>query len=185
MRYKILLFLLLSSFVIFFTYNFNYKKHVNIVSINSLANNQEINYYVAEKLGESKVNYNYNVDFSSSSLEIENFMAIIDNNENNIKEILHKADVIILSIGNNDIKNEELNIVVNEFNMLLKKIRSINSKKIIYISPPQIVNSIHMKELCKKYNIMYINGLSYKNNEKNMYQSIINKINNIYNKKYN
>ena len=129
------------------------------------------------------MNYNLNIDYSNDSMEIENLLAIIDNNKDNIQNKINNADVLLLSIGNIDIENESYKTIYNELKELFKKIRLINNKEIIYISPYKIKSTILIKKLCKEFNILFINGSSFINKKNLLSQMIYRKIDSTYNNK--
>ena len=181
MKIKVLILIVISLFIIYVTYNSTYKKTINIVSINSLNNNENYNYYLSDLLSKSKFNYKFNIDYTNDSLEIENLISKIDNNIDNIQSNLHKADIIIISIGNNDYKDEKLNVIINELSSFFKKIRLINNKQVYFISPSIIKNTNNIKEICHKYNIIFLNGSSFKNKNYLLSQLIFKKIESVYN----
>lgn len=180
MKIKLIILFIFSSLLIFIIYNHNYRKTINLVSINSLYENENYNKYISDLLNKSKVKYNYNIDFTNTNMEIENLISKIDNDEKKIKNIIHEADVIILSIGNIDYKTEEMKTIINELELLFKKIRLINSKQVFYISPSIIKNTFYIKELCRKYNIIYYNGSSFRNKNNLLAQIIYKKIDSVY-----
>ncbi len=181
MKIKIILLILISSFIIYITYNHTYKKTINIVSINSLYEKENYNVYISSLLSKSKLNYNYNIDFTKDNMEIENLLSKIENNDKDIQAILHKADAIILSIGNIDYKNEDLKTIITELDALFKRIRLINKKQIYYVSPVIIKNTNHIKETCHKYNIIFLNGSSFRNKNNLLAQLLFKKIESVYN----
>ena len=180
MKIKLIILFLLSSVIIYITYNHTYKKTINIVSINSLYHKDNYNSYLSDLLSKSNLNCKFNIDYTNENLEIENILTKIENNYSDIQVLLHKADVIILSIGNIDYKQEELKTIIQELESLFKKLRKINTKQIYYISPSIIKNTSHIKELCHRYNIIFLNGSSFKNKNNLLTQIIYNKIANIY-----
>ena len=182
LKIKILLLFIISSLIISIIYNHTYEKTVNIVSINSLYERENYNGYISELLRKSKINYNYNIDYTNENMEIENLIMKIENNDNQIQGLLHKSDVIIISIGNIDYKNEEFKTIIQELEQLFKKIRSINNKQIYYVSPSIIKNTSYIKEICHKYNIIYLNGSSFRNKYNLLAQIIFNKIDSMYSK---
>lgn len=183
MKNKYILLAILSCLIIFIIFNKCYKNEVNVLSINSLYEKENYNNYLIDLFSNTNNNYTLNIDYSNDNIQIENIIAKIDNNENNIQSKIHKSEVIILSIGNVDYKNEELNIIIRELDLLFKKIRLINNKQIIYISPSIIRNTTQIKEICHKYNITFLNGSSFRNNNQLLAELIFKKINNIYSKK--
>ena len=182
MKIKIIILIITTTIIIYLTYNHTYNKIINILSINSLYNKENYNSYISDLLSKSNLNYRFNIDYTNENIEIENLQIKIDNNDNNIHTLLHKADVIIISIGNIDYKNEDLNTIINELNKLFKSIRLINNKQIYYISPSIIKNTSHIKQLCHRYNIIFLNGSSFRNKNNLLAQIIFKKIESVYNK---
>lgn len=182
LNFKIILLFIVSSLIIYITYNHTYKKTINVISINSLEKEENYNLYLSELLSRSKLNYKYNIDYSNENLEIENLILKIESNDNNIQESLHKADVVLLSVGNIDYEIEDLNTIIKELNTLFKKIRLLNNKQIFYIIPSKIKNTIYIKDMCHKYNIIFINGSSLKNRGDILSQIIFKKVESTYTK---
>ena len=182
LKIKIMLLFIIVCLIVFITYNFAYNKETNIISINSLYKTDNYNIYLSKLFTNSKINYSLNVDFSNEDLEIENLLNNIRNNENSIQTYLHNADAIILSIGNIDYKNESLNTIISELETLFKNIRLINTKQVFYISPSIIKNTTEIKSICHKYNIIYLNGSSFRNKNNLLAQIIFHKIDSLYNK---
>ena len=174
------LFLFIPIILVYLIYNLNYTNTINIVSINSDNNNYYK--YLSNYFNNSKMNYNYNIDYTSNYLEIENLSGLIDNNDK-LKNIINNSDILLLSIGNIDIQNEDITTIIKELNELFKKIRKINSKEIIYISPYNIKNTAYIKELCQKYNILFVNGINYKRKELQLALTLYRKIESKYNNK--
>ncbi len=163
MKIKLLLLIIGVFFITYKIYNYNYTKKINITSINSLLKENNYNFELAKLLEKDQNIYNYNIDFSNEYMEIENLIGKINNNYNNLLQILHNSDISIISVGDIDYKTEKLSIILEELKELFSIIRKINTKEIIYISPYNIKNTLHIKELCKKYNIIFINGNSFNN----------------------
>ena len=178
MKKKLIILLIISTLLTYFIYHKNYKYTLNIMSINTSTRENDYNLYLNNLY--KNTNINYIIDFSDSSYEIENLVGIIENNKNNIKEKLHKSNVIILSIGNIDYKTESMSSIVKELKELFTLLRDYNNKKIIYITPTNIDNIELIRLTCKKYNIEVINGKSYKNNPKKLATTIYRIINNSY-----
>ena len=172
MKYKILLLIIISSLITYLLYNKYYQEHIDILSINT-SDKFNYNNTLAEYLDNK---YNFNIDYSNSSLEIENLTNLIKE-DNKIKNAIHKSEYIILYIGNIDMLTENNKQILKEYNTLFKKLRSYNNKKIIFLSPINFKDIYYLKELCHKYNIVFINTSSYLNiyNEKDITNnSIIN-----------
>jgi hypothetical protein len=161
MKYKLLILISIASLLTYLIYYRNYHYILNITSINSLANNNNYNEYLAEKIMDNSSKLKLNVDFSNENYEIENVIALLQNNEQNIQSIIHNSSVIIISLGNNDLKTENLKTIQNELTTLFKLLRKYNSKQIIFVNPLNLTNITNIKGLCHDFQITYINTLSY------------------------
>ena len=181
MKIKYLLFIILLISSIYLIYNKNYKKEIDILSINSLNKEEDYNPYLSKYLEKSKINYKFNIDYSNELLEIENLIALIDKNDKEIQRKIHSSNIIILSIGNVDMKTENYKVILQELKELFKKLRTINTKEIIYISPTDLISTTLIKELCHKYNIIFINGHSFDSKNELLAQMIYRKIDSQYN----
>ncbi len=183
MKIKYLLLLIVIVISVFIIYNHNYTKKINILSINSLNEQENYNNHLSNYLNKSNLNYNFNVDYTNDQLEIENLIALIEKNNNEFQSIIHESDVIIMSLGNVDIKVENYKTIIKELQELFKKLRLINSKEIIFISPYKLKNTTSIKDICHKYNIYFINGSSFINKSELLAQMIYRKIESQYNTK--
>jgi hypothetical protein len=170
---------MLAILSVYIIYNNNYNKTINILSISSVKDNY--NPSLSNYLTNSNLKFNINIDYSTN-LEIENIIGLINNNKNKIQSIINNCDIIILNIGNIDILTEDTKTIINELKELFILLRKINSKEIIYISPNNIKNTIYIKELCQKYNILFINSSSF-NNIEQLSKTIYRKIESQYNAK--
>ena len=179
MKFKYIFMILISILSVYIIYNHNYNKVINILSISSVKDNY--NPTLSNYLSNSNLKFNLNIDYSTN-LEIENLIGLINNNNNKIQSKINNSDIIILNIGNIDILTEDTKTIINELKELFVLLRKINSKEIIYISPNNIKNTIYIKELCKKYNILFINSSSFNNNEQ-LSKTIYRKIESQYNAK--
>ncbi|MBE6159210.1 MAG: hypothetical protein E7159_05245 [Firmicutes bacterium] len=179
MKIKYLIMIMLAVLSVYIIYNHNYNKNINILSISSVKDNY--NPFLSNYLTNSNLKFNLNIDYSTN-LEIENLIGLINNNKNKIQSIINNSDIIILNIGNIDILTEDTKTIINELKELFILLRKINTKEIIYISPNNIKNTIYIKELCQKYNILFINSSSF-NNIEQLSKTIYRKIESQYNAK--
>jgi hypothetical protein len=161
MKYKLLILVIIASLLTYIIYYRNYHYIISITSINSLTTNNNYNEYLATKLTNNPSKFKLNVDFSNENYEIENVIALLQNNEHNIQSIIHDSSVLIISLGNNDLKTENLKTIQNELTTLFQLLRKYNSKQIIFVNPLQLTNITAIKSLCHYYQITYINTLSY------------------------
>lgn len=178
---KLILLFIISSLITVLIYDHCYQKNIKILSINTLNKEEDYNRYLSTYFNKSKINYQFDIDYSNNNLEIENLIAKI-NNDNNLKSKIHSSNVIILSIGNIDIKTENLNTIINELKELFKLLRLLNNQEIIYISPTTFKNIVYIKDICLKYNIKFINGSSFINKSELIAQIIYKNIENAWNK---
>ena len=160
MKKKLILIIIVSSLLTFIIYKLNYHNNILITSINSLDDNNNYNELLSYKIKKYK-NYNLNIDYSDSTMEIENLINMIENNENNIQNILHKSKVIILSIGNVDLNQENNKTILNEYKKLFKSIRYYNNNQIIFLCPINFNYPKELNEIANNYNINYINMKMY------------------------
>ena len=98
-------------------------------------------------------------------MEIENLISLIEHNTNNIQNIIHYSKVLIISIGNNDFKEEKQKTILTEYKQLFQLLRKYNNNEIIFISPNNIRCHEELKSLSNNYQIIYINKSSINNNE--------------------
>jgi hypothetical protein len=163
MKYKLLLLTIIATLVTYYIYSKYYHMEINITSINSYAINNNYNESLSNEITNNNLNYKLNVDYSSSDLEIENLIALINNNANKIQSVIHNSEVIILSIGNIDMKTETTKVILQEYKKLFILLRKYNNKQIIILSPIAFKNISDLKELCREYNLNFINTSSYIN----------------------
>lgn len=182
MKIKLIILIIISSIITYIIYNRNYVRHVNITSINSLNKESNYNKHISNLLSKSNINYNFNIDYTNDTMEIENLIAKINNNENQIQSIIHESDVIIISIGNIDIITEDKRTIYDELINLFKTLRKYNIKEIIYVSPSEFKITSDIKQICHRYNVIFVNGHSFKNKPHLLAQYIISKIESVYNK---
>lgn len=163
MKLKLILLVLIASTITYYIYNKYYHMEINITSINSLSPNNNFNESLSSEIANNNLNYKLNVDYSSANLEIENLIALINNNTSKIQSIIHNSEVIIISLGNIDMLTENTKNIINEYKILFSLLRNYNSKEIIFLSPLQFKAITDLKSICQKYNIIFINTSSYLN----------------------
>lgn len=125
MKYKLLLLTIIATLVTYYIYSKYYHMKINITSINSYAINNNYNESLSNEITNNNLNYKLNVDYSSSDLEIENLIALINNNANKIQSVIHNSEVIILSIGNIDMKTETTKVILQEYKKLFYFIEKV------------------------------------------------------------
>lgn len=181
----IILFLFLISFSCYYIYKVTERKTLNIISIgdnialdNYLTNNKKIGLY--------------NIDFINNDNNITNLLDTIKYNKEIIKEdktisihqILKKSDIVIISIGMNDIyyklnsDNKEiytyLNNIIYNYEEILKEINKYDYKEVFILGYYNITNkkndifsyiNYKLSKLSNKYNYTFIdlNNIFYNN----------------------
>ena len=161
MKKKLTILLIITIIITFIIYNKYYVYTINITSINSLSKEDNYNELLYEKIVNRLPEINYNIDFSNEDLEIENLISIVEHNTNEIQSIIHDSKVLIISIGNNDVKSEKTKVILNEYKRLFHLLRKYNNHEIIFVSPINFKNQELLKEICNNYKINYINTYSY------------------------
>ena len=178
---KLIILFVISSLITIYIYNKNYQKVLTVTSINSLSSEEDFNPYLSSIFSKSSINYDFNIDYTNNSIEIENIIGMI-NNDDKFKNIIHSSNVIIISLGNIDKLNEDINTITKELKELFKLVRKLNNQEIIYVSPYSFNNTVMIKEECNKNNILFINGRSFKNSPTLIAQILYKSIENAWNK---
>lgn len=160
MKYKLFLIIIGATIITFLIYHYCYHFQANITSINSLSTQNNYNEQLSNILSTNN-KYKFNIDYSSPDLEIENLIALIQNNNHSIQNTIHNSEVIIISIGNVDMKTESTKTILKEYSYLFKLIRKYNNKEIIFLCPITFKNITELKDLCHTNNIIFINTSSY------------------------
>ncbi len=232
MKMKIILVLIFFSLIILISYIQNNNNEINYTILGDkelFSNNlKSINFadLISKKLDDEEILGFYSKDFIKKDIRIIDVINDIDQNLNidniSIQNIIKRTDVLILNIGNNEINyklskiddnNQDYEIykyldqVVLDINELFNKIKSLNSKKIIFLGYFNDTNNVNndkyynyinkkVEQLTKNNNIIYIDLFSilnknadyltksypvYITNEGNMaiYKKIILKINDL------
>lgn len=169
MEKKIGLIILLGvlSAVLMFNSLFDNKKDYLLISDGFLVTDtQNFSTMFYEENEEEFKSYNdsYVIEnLSSRNLyDLINFNETIDDNEYTIKQLINASEVICISIGMSEISNNEnINVYLYYMDLVLNEIRNINEYDIYLISLYYLDSSIgnvnnQLKDLCKKYNIIYV-----------------------------
>lgn len=181
----IILFLFLLCYTCYYIYNITERNTLNITSI---GDSISIDTY----LKNNPIVGNYNTDFTNKDNHINDLLNIIkynkeinkDNKDISIHQILKKSDIIILSIGMNDIyyklNNDHkeiytyLNNIILNYEELLKEINKYDYKEVFVLGYYNITNkqndifsyiNYKLKKLTNNYNYTYIdlNNILYNN----------------------
>lgn len=181
--FKRIFVILIILITILIYYKFENKK-INYVAINITENENYSDYFVKniKKLG--KFNKILETKMSSEELleDIYNNIEILENVT--IQNIINSASIITIMLNPNEIYNtktyNELEIIINNINQILSKIRKISNAKIYFLGfyniydNKEIDNKIiytnsKIENLCKKYKIDYIDLYNVLKNRKYLF----------------
>ena len=181
--FKRIFVLLIILITILIYYKFENKK-INYVAINITEKENYSDYFVKniKKLG--KFNKILETKMSSEELleDIDNNIEILENVT--IQNIINSASIITIMLNPNEIYNaktyNELEIIINNINQILSKIRKISNAKIYFLGfyniydNKEIDNKIiytnsKIENLCKKYKIDYIDLYNVLKNRKYLF----------------
>lgn len=189
-KYKILIIVLLSIILAYLIFILNKSEKINIVAIGDGVSSGETSFnidgisyndYIKDYFDNKKLLKNYNSDYSNENYKIKDLINDLDNNELDksakkyIKQIFHKANLITLSIGEEelvklsitkDLDIKYINEFINNYDKLISIIKNISDAKIVVIgfyenkyldkSNVIILNS-ELSNLVKKYDLVFIN----------------------------
>ena len=181
--FKRIFVILIILITILIYYKFENKK-INYVAINITEKENYSDYFVKniKKLG--KFNKILETKMSSEELleDIDNNIEIYENVT--IQNIINSASIITIMLNPNEIYNtktyNELEIIINNINQILSKIRKISNAKIyflgfynIYDNKEKDIKIIYtnskIENLCKKYKIDYIDLYNVLKNRKYLF----------------
>lgn len=181
--FKRIFVILIILITILIYYKFENKK-INYVAINITEKENYSDYFVKniKKLG--KFNKILETKMSSEELleDIDNNIEILENVT--IQNIINSASIITIMLNPNEIYNtktyNELEIIINNINQILFKIRKISNAKIYFLGfyniydNKEIDNKIiytnsKIENLCNKYKIDYIDLYNIFKNKKYLF----------------
>lgn len=181
--FKRIFVILIILITILIYYKFKNKK-INYVAINITEKENYSDYFVKniKKLG--KFNKILETKMSSEELleDIDNNIEIYENVT--IQNIINSASIITIMLNPNEIYNtktyNELEIIINNINQILSKIRKISNAKIYFLGFYNIYDNKEkdnkiiytnskIENLCKKYKIDYIDLYNVLKNRKYLF----------------
>ena len=181
--FKRIFVILIILITILIYYKFENKK-INYVAINITEKENYSDYFVKNinKLG--KFNKILETKMSSEELleDIDNNIEIFENVT--IQNIINSASIITIMLNPNEIYNtktyNELEIIINNINQILSKIRKISNAKIYFLGFYNIYDNKEkdnkiiytnskIENLCKKYKIDYIDLYNVLKNRKYLF----------------
>lgn len=169
MKLKNLFVLIPILFFVFLIYNINKDTKIYYVNLgdNMLA---DISYadFLNKQLGD-RLEF-YNNDFTNVKYQTTDLINEINNNykvnNKTIKNAVIRADIVTLSIGNNELNRKELtkeyiDELINDIDLLLSLLRTWCKEKIIVIGLNNEYASYELAKLAKKYEMEYIDVFKY------------------------
>ena len=199
MRFRVFISVLIISLSIFIIYNLNIDNKVYYFNIMDKEYNYDTYNVLLNKNIKNKETYINHVEYDYRTTDlIRNIKDNIEINDKKIQNILIKADVITLMIGNNELiykSNtsdmtelfEYSNSLIEDLDELFELIRKYCKEKIFFIgfynnndnyTELYTYLNLRIKDLCSDYNIEYINrsGIFNKQENVNIYNKIYQKV---------
>ena len=184
MKYKILIILFISFILTFLIYYSSANNcHINYLSIGDGVASGETPYhidgisynnYILEEMNSIKIFNDYSFQNNNINKLITNIEKNIKFNNTYIKQLIHKANVITISIGmdeivkyaiTDEVNEEYLHSFIMQYETLIKQIRKINDNQIIIIGfydntflnkSTVIILNAHLANLADKYNAVFL-----------------------------
>ena len=156
-KYKIFLIIFISIVLAYFIYFINHKNKINVVVIGDGIASGETAYnidgisysdYLKEYLENKHLLHNYNATYAFKNYKMASLLndlksnIISDKDKLTIQQLIHKADLIILNIGEeelvkaaitNDLTKESLDEFIKEYDDLLYFIKDISEAKVVIV----------------------------------------------------
>ncbi len=189
-KYKLIIIILVSVILTYFIYFYNKDKKITIMAMGDSVASGETSYnidgisyndYLKEYFKSKHLLKKYNDSYAFKNNKLEELLEDIKNNvidkknNLNIQQIIHKSDIITISIGEEeliklqitkDLSKEVLDEYIYNYDELIKVLKDITDAKIVIIglyenkyldkSNVIIVNS-NLSNIAIKYNIVFIN----------------------------
>ena len=183
----LILFLFILCYSCYYIYQITENNNLEVISIGD-------NISICNKLSNNKKISKYNTDFTNKDYHIKDIINIIkynqeitkDNKSISIHWLLKKSDIVIISIGMNDIyyklNNDTkeiytyINNLINDYELILKEISKYDYKEVIILGFYNITNekndiftyiNYKLEKLATKYNYTFINLNNIFYNNKN------------------
>ena len=112
----------------------------------------------------------YNSSFTNQKYQTTDLINAFEDNlkidNKTIKNLVIKADIVTISVGNNDIdrKNltkEYIDEVISDIDILLKLVKKWCKEKVVFIGLNNEYANLKLKNKAKEYNFIYIDIYSY------------------------
>ena len=189
-KYQLLLIILTSVIIAYFIFISNRESKINIVALGDGIASGETSYnidgisyndYLKEYFESKRLLKNYNNSYAYENYKIENIINDLNNNEKkaqddlNVKQLIHKADIVTVAFGEeelvkmaltNDLNEDAIKKFLSNYDKLIYMLKDITEGKIIIIgfyenvflnaSNVIILNS-EIANIAIKYDAIFIN----------------------------
>ena len=183
-RYKLLIIILISSVFTYIIFFINRSNKISLVAIGDGISSGETSFnidgvsyndYLKDYFYNKNLLKKFNNNYSYKNYKLKDILNDVNNNSNKINQILHYADIITISFGEEELtklaitKDLDLNYIkefIDNYDKLLNIIKNISDSKIILVglyensyldnSKIIIINS-ELSNIANKYNITFIN----------------------------
>ena len=189
-KYQLLLIILTSVIIAYFIFISNRESKINIVVLGDGIASGETSYnidgisyndYLKEYFESKRLLKNYNNSYAYENYKIENIINDLNNNEKkaqddlNVKQLIHKADIVTVAFGEeelvkmaltNDLNEDAIKKFLSNYDKLIYMLKDITEGKIIIIgfyenvflnaSNVIILNS-EIANIAIKYDAIFIN----------------------------
>ena len=189
-KYQLLLIILTSVIIAYFIFISNRESKINIVVLGDGIASGETSYnidgisyndYLKEYFESKRLLKNYNNSYAYENYKIENIINDLNNNEKkaqddlNVKQLIHKADIVTVAFGEeelvkmaltNDLNEDAIKNFLSNYDKLIYMLKDITEGKIIIVgfyenmflnaSNVIILNS-EIANIAIKYDAIFIN----------------------------
>ena len=186
----LILFLFILCYSCYYIYHITENNNLEVISIGD-------NISICNKLSNNKKISKYNTDFANKDYQIKDILNIIKYNQEIIKDnksisihlLLKKSDIVIISIGMNDIyyklNNDTkeiytyINSMINDYELILNEISKYDYKEVIVLGYYNITKekndiftytNYKLEKLATKHKYTFINLNNIFYNNKNYYE---------------
>ena len=189
-KYQLFLIIIVSVIIAYVIYFSNHEEKINLLVLGDGISSGETSYsidgisyndYLKEYFESKKLLKNYNNSYSYKNYKISDIINDIKDNKIteqdklNINQLIHKADIITVSFGEEelvkkavtkDLNKETINEFIKDYDTLIYKLKDITEGKIFIISLYEnkylnksnvIILNSEISNIAIKYNVVFLN----------------------------
>ena len=189
-KYQLFLIIIVSVIIAYVIYFSNHEEKINLLVLGDGISSGETSYsidgisyndYLKEYFESKKLLKNYNNSYSYKNYKISDIINDIKDNKIteqdklNINQLIHKADIITVSFGEEelvkkavtkDLNKETINEFIKDYDTLIYKLKDITEGKIFIISlyvnkylnkSNVIILNSEISNIAIKYNVVFLN----------------------------